>query len=445
MRATLARGTLAVTSMVAIAFLVPLALLARQIAHDRALSDARQEATAMVAALAVTDQPTVLTRAVASTAAGADGRLVLHLPGQPQIGTTRAAATEVALVAESGRSLTVETEDGKAYLQPTALSGGRTAVVEVNVPSAELSRGVAQAWLALAGLAAALVAASIALADRLGARVVAAARGLSQAARRLGTHDLTVRVRPAGPPELAEVGTAFNVMADRIVSLVEAERERAADLSHRLRTPLTALRLDADVLPDGEAADRVRESIEALEVEVDALIVSARDPATGDRPDAVDLVDVLADRLTFWAVPAAHQGRDWQVVGADRPVWVAAPRSDLIAAVDSLLGNVVRHTPAGAPLRVTVHDDALVVEDGGPGIADSGSAVRRGVSGGDSTGLGLDIVRRVATAAGGAVHIGRSPELGGARVSMTFQPTGETAAPVHRFRRGRPATADVDG
>jgi signal transduction histidine kinase len=445
MRATLARGTLAVTSMVAIAFLVPLALLAGQIAHDRALSDARQQATAMVAALAVTDQPAVLARAVASTSAGADGRLVLHLPGQPPTGATRASVADVALVVESGRSLTVETDAGKAYLQPTALGGGRTAVVEVTVPSAELRRGVTQAWLALAGLAAALVAASIALADRLGAQVVSAARGLSRAARRLGTHDLTVRVRPAGPPELAEAGTAFNVMAERIVSLVEAERERAADLSHRLRTPLTALRLDADVLPDGEAADRVRESIEALEVEVDALIVSARNPATGEWPDAVDLVDVLADRLTFWAVPAEHQGRAWQVVGADRPVWVAAPRSDLIAAVDSLLGNVVRHTPPGAPMRVTVTDAALVVEDGGPGIADSRSAVRRGVSGADSTGLGLDIVRRMAASAGGAVHIGHSTDLGGARVSMTFAPAGGTSSPVHRFRRGRPAPADVDG
>jgi K+-sensing histidine kinase KdpD len=99
-------------------------------------------------------------------------------------------------------------------------------------------------------------------------------------------------------------------------------------------------------------------------------------------------------------------------------------------------------------MRVTVFDDALVVEDGGPGIADSGSAVRRGVSGADSTGLGLDIVRRVATAAGGAVHIGRGAELGGARVSMTFTPAGTAAGTpsgARRFRRGRPATADVDG
>jgi signal transduction histidine kinase len=437
-RATLARGTLAVTSMVAIAFLVPLALLARQIAHDRALADARQETTAMVAALAVTDEPAVLARAVASTTAGADGRLVVHLPGAATIGAGRAAASDVALVAGSRQPLTVDTAGGRAYLQPTALSDGRTAVIEVFVPAAELRRGVPQAWLVLAGLAAALVAASIALADRLGAQVVAAARGLSHATRRLGTHDLTVRVRPAGPPELAEVGTAFNLMADRIASLVEAERERAADLSHRLRTPLTALRLDADALPGSQAADRVRESIDALEVEVDALIMSARDQPT--RPGPVDLVDVLADRLTFWTVPAEHQGRAWQVVGADRPVWVAASRTDLIAVVDSLLGNVIRHTPAGTPMRVTVAADALVVEDGGPGIADSAAAVRRGVSGADSTGLGLDIVRRVAAAAGGSVHIGRSRDLGGARVSMTFDPAAAGATPEHRFRRGRART-----
>ncbi|MEV1290155.1 HAMP domain-containing protein [Micromonospora sp. NPDC049679] len=420
MRSTLARGTLAVTSMVAIAFLVPLALLAGQIAHDRALADARQQATSMIAALAVTEERAVLARAVASTRAGGGERLSLHLPGEAPIGTTRGAISDIRLVESRGHPLVASAPDGLVYLQPTALAPGRTAVIEVWVPSDELRRGVTTARLAIAGLAAVLVIASIALADRLGAQVVSAARELSRAARRLGAHDLSVRVRPAGPTELVEAGRAFNLMADRVVSLVDAERERAADLSHRLRTPLTALRLDADSLPAGELTDRVRESIDALEREVDAIIVSARDSLDARSGALTDLVDVLADRLAFWAVPAEHQGRAWEVGGGTEPVWIPVPRSDVIGAVDSLLGNVFRHTPSGTPFRISVTERELVVEDGGSGIADLPSAVRRGVSGADSTGLGLDIVRRVAGEAGGALHIGRSELLGGARAVMSY-------------------------
>ncbi|SDZ29987.1 Signal transduction histidine kinase [Micromonospora pattaloongensis] len=418
MRSALARSTLAVTSMLALAFGIPLALLAGRIAHDRALSDARQQATGIVAALAVTQERPVLARAIASTRAGQ--RLALHLPGEAPIGATRGAADDVRLVRTGGQPLVAPAADGVVYLQPTALGPERTAVIEVWVPAAELRRGVTTARLSIAGLAAVLVLASIALADRLGARVVTAARELSRAARRLGAHDLSVRVRPAGPTELVAAGTAFNVMADRIVSLVDAERERAADLSHRLRTPLTALRLDADSLPHGEVADRVRESIDALEREVDAIIVSARDPLDARTGAVTDLVDVLADRLAFWAVPAEHQGRAWEVIGGAEPVWIPVPRSDVISAVDAMLGNVFRHTPAGTPFRIGVGERELVVEDGGPGIADRSGAVRRGVSGADSTGLGLDIVRRVATEAGGSLRIGHSSRLGGARVGMSY-------------------------
>ena len=82
------------------------------------------------------------------------------------------------------------------------------------------------------------------------------------------------------------------------------------------------------------------------------------------------------------------------------------PRSDLAAAADALIGNIFKHTPEGTGFAVTLHrgeEMVLVfVADAGPGIADPGAALRRGSSGAGSTGLGLDIARRVAesTAAG---------------------------------------------
>lgn len=421
MRSALVRVVLAATSMVALAFVVPLGLVAQQIARDRALTDAHQTATSMVVAMAVSVDPAVLTRAVAATPGAAGDSVGIHLPGAPVIGANRAAVADVRLVVDEGRAASVPVEDGLAYLYPTSVTAGETAVVEVYVPDRELRRGVVPAWLAMAGLAVVLVAASMLLADRLGARVVTAARTLATGARAIGAHDFAARVEPSGPRELAEAGRAFNAMASRIVALVDAERERAADLSHRLRTPLTALRLDSVVLPDGDASDRIRESVRALDEEIDAIIASSRQPLAEPVHERTDLVDVLAARLAFWTVLAEHQGRGWQVLGSDQAVWLDVSRADVTAAIDALLANVFRHTPPGTSFTVTVSAGALVVEDAGPGIADPESALRRGVSGADSTGLGLDIVQWVATRAGGGVQLG-SGALGGARVVVTLRP-----------------------
>jgi signal transduction histidine kinase len=433
MRWAVARLALAVTSMVALAFLIPLALVAREIARERAMADAHQEAAGIVAVLAVSDERDVLVRAVAATGAGAAGRLAVYLPDQPPAGTTRAPVDDVSLARLRRQPLTAPVPHGVAYLQPVALDGGRTAVIEVFVPDATLNRGVVPAWLAIAGLAVALVGGSVLAADRLGARLVSAARGLARATRAFGSGDLSARVTPTGPAELVEAGTAFNTMADRVIAFVDAERELAADLSHRLRTPLTALRLDAERLADGPVGDRVRGAVRALEEEIDAIIAGARQGTLDRAREGTDLVEVLADRLAFWAVLAEDHQRRWQVRGAERPVWVPVPRADLVAAIDALLGNVFEHTPQGTRFQIAVSPHALVVEDAGPGIFDVASALRRGSSGSGSTGLGLSIVRRVAENAGGDVRVDRG-ELGGARITLILPATTGQDQP------GRPAT-----
>jgi signal transduction histidine kinase len=234
-----------------------------------------------------------------------------------------------------------------------------------------------RAWLTMGGIAILLISAAVIAADRLGVRTLRA---------------------------------------------LDAEREVAADLSHRLRTPLTALRLDADALPPGPVADRMRQAVEALDAEIDAIILSARSPAAARATEQTDLADVLAERLAFWAVLAEDHGRRWEIRGAEHPIHLKVPRGDLIAAVDALLGNVFEHTAQGTPFRVTVCTGALVVEDAGPGIADAATALRRGAG---STGLGLDIVARVARLTGGSVRIDRS-DMGGARITMILAPPGRS-------------------
>jgi signal transduction histidine kinase len=143
--------------------------------------------------------------------------------------------------------------------------------------------------------------------------------------------------------------------------------------------------------------------------------LAAQRPAT-----RVDLAAVVAERLQFWSALAEDEGRSCQV-SRFSPCPVALPRDELAAAVDALVGNVLRHTPIGTTFAVTCRDHSLVVEDAGPGIADPAYALRRGASGVGSTGLGLDIARHAAEATGGTITIDSSP-LGGARVRLTFGP-----------------------
>lgn len=124
------------------------------------------------------------------------------------------------------------------------------------VPEGEESNGVATAWLMLAGVGIALIVGSVAVADRLGVRMVKPAQRLAGAAHDLGEGRLGTRVREEGPTELRSAAVAFNSMADQVVQLLANERELAADLSHRLRTPLTVLRLNAASLGEARPPSR---------------------------------------------------------------------------------------------------------------------------------------------------------------------------------------------
>jgi signal transduction histidine kinase len=430
-RRSLALVAAAVTSMVALAFLIPLALMVKEIARDRALADAERQAGSLAPALAITTDRAALQRAVASTQAGAAGRMAVHLPAatgargvaEGTVGTSRARPGDLATATVRGRAFSTPAPGGYVLLQPVALDQDRTAIVEVYLPRQDLARGVRSAWITLTVVAAVLVAGSVVVADRLGARVVGSARTLARAATALGGGDLRTRIDPQGPPELREAGYAFNTMADRVEQLLAAERELIADLSHRLRTPLTAMRLNAAALGPQPAAEQTRLAVARLEEEVDQIIRSAR---RSKETAGCDAAEVLRDRIAFWSALAEDQERDCELIGADRPVAVPVPRGELRAVVDALLGNVFRHTPEGTAFAVTLHAGSglvgILVADAGPGIDDPEAALRRGSSGGGSTGLGLDIARRMAEATGGDVRIDRSA-LGGAQVQIWLPTT----------------------
>jgi signal transduction histidine kinase len=186
---------------------------------------------------------------------------------------------------------------------------------------------------------------------------------------------------------------------------------------------VTALRLDVDALPDGEPRGRLAGDVAALGRVVDEVIRTARRPVREGARAEADLAEVAGERVAYWSALAEETGRPLIVVLPGPPVPVRAARDDLAAALDALLENVFTYTPDQAPVRVEVapgpEGSALLrVDDGGPGWP-AGMPASRGASGGGSTGLGLDIARRTAEAAGGTMRLASAP-LGGARVELAF-------------------------
>lgn len=415
MRRRLVVVAAATTVMVAIAFVVPLALLVRTLAAERALTAARSVAGALAPAVATADDDTIEV-AVAVAVANAPGPVSVVLPDGRVVGDAIVTASEVTR-ASDGEAFTEEVDGARDVVTPVRVSDG-VAVVHVRVPTAVLTAGVWRAWAVLGGLGVVLVLGAVVVADRLGRSVVDPADAVAHAARRIAAGDRGARAPVAGPPEIADVAAALNGLADRIDDMLAAERESAADLSHRLRTPLTALRLDVESLPRGAAADRLTADLRALEETVDRLIRQARaGPSAGGGTDLVGIVD---DRVAFWQPLLEDEGRTLSVDVPDRPTWVGVDAEDLAAGLDALVGNVIHHTAPGTPLGVHVDEDGdhavLVVHDAGRGFDDPRVA-ERGRSGGTSTGLGLDICRRLAEDAGGAFQLGTGP-LGGAAVTL---------------------------
>lgn len=446
MRRTLALVSAAVTAMVAIAFLVPLAIVVLDIARDQAFSTASLQAAAIEPTLATSLRPDAVREAMSMVPDMPPGRIAVYLAGssagQPPVrllaGTAHASLALVRTAVSKAESFRASVPGGYAVVQPVSLAGGTLAVIEVFIPSAEVTRGVLPSWLTMVAVAAAMVVLAVLVADRLAMHVTKPARELAAAAAAFGDGDLTARSIPAGPPELTAAGEAFNTMAERLTRMIAAERIMAADLPHRLRTPLTALRMNAAALGPGQAADDTRLAVMYLEQEVDWIIKSARRPAQ-EEVSSCDAAEVLRDRMEFWSALADDQLRAWHLTGAGGPVRVPIARPDLVAAADAMLGNIFLHTAEGTEFAVTLHAGHGVVviffADAGPGIADPSAALERGASSGGSTGLGLDIARRVAESTGGELRIDRSA-LGGAQLQLWLR-TGPH--PVRKPRRRRSA------
>ena len=424
MRARLVAVAFAVTAMVALAFVVPLMILVRDLAADRELSAAERDAGAVARLVAVIGSESI--DQLVGPVLSADGEfndrpLTIVIVGGDTVGAPLDPGEDFATAA-AGTTFRQSVTGGQAIYIPVLGPEGETVVVRALAEEEAMRAGVARVWWTLAGLAAVLVLLAVVVADRLGRSMVRPVDDLAATADRMGSGDLDARVEVAGPPEVRRVGTAFNRLATQIGALLQLERETAADLSHRLRTPLTGARLNADALPDGARKDQLVAQLDDIERVVDHVIDEIRRPDRQARGTVTDIDKVVAERVAFWEPLAADEGRKLDASINRSRALVGTPEADLAAALDALIGNVFAHTQPGTGLAVSVHRSNgpyvdVVVEDAGDGFPDDPSVADRGRSGTDSTGLGLDIARRTAVAAGGELLL-RSSALGGAEVTM---------------------------
>jgi signal transduction histidine kinase len=410
--------------MVALAFLVPLGLLVKDLAADRAITGATNNAESIARLLVVLGDD-ALSPAVGATVGEEvliDQQLSIIAPDGTVVAGVAMKPGEDPSDALKGSAYRSDVEGGQAIYVPVVLQSGDIAVVRAFVSDEQLTSGVTRSLVILGSLGVLLVLLAIVVADRLGRSMVEPVRDLSATAVALGTGNLDARAEPGGPPEIEEVGHALNHMAAQIRRLIEVERETAADIAHRLRTPLTALHLDVEALEDGPVKDGLSADLDEMERTVDFVIAEARRPVRRDRGTGCDLSDVVTDRIEFWRPLGEEQDRTVEVDPASDPTPVEIPADDAAVLVDALIENVFSHTAEGTAFAVSVTAEAdlvrLTVEDAGTGWDDDVDVTGRGTSTKGSTGLGLDIVRRTAESVGGTIEIARSGRLGGAAVTI---------------------------
>jgi signal transduction histidine kinase len=417
-----------ITTLVVLAFAIPLAILIRHTAYQDAIKALEGQAGEIGSYLSQQPTTTQLTTYLTDDVPSKYRADVLLSGGQP-VGRQLPGDIETAPEPTDSDGRT----DDHGHDQPAAPStktqpwaGGQLAqvragpyLVRVWASDSTLHESENGWFLLLGGTALVLLLLGVVAGEILTRRIVRPLVETAATAQQLSAGDTSARAPTEGPAEVADVGRALNRLADRIDELIAEERETVADLSHRLRTPLTALRLDAEALRDPADAERMGAHASTLERMLTAVIRAARRPQREGRMPSCDATAVVGERVAFWSALTEDQERTSTVTLPDKPLVVRASAEDLAAAVDALLENVVAHTPEGTAfaLELTATPDGarLEVSDDGPGLTLDEPV--RGRSDRGSSGLGLDIARRCAEASGGWMTLGATPS-GGALITL---------------------------
>jgi two-component system, OmpR family, sensor histidine kinase MprB len=254
------------------------------------------------------------------------------------------------------------------------------------------------------------------------------------------TQDLARRMPSGGGGELSRLAGSFNTMLDALSSSMRAldasvsvQRQLVADASHELRTPITSLRTNIEVLQQSPSLpqvqrDEVLSDVSAQLEQLTTLINDVIELARGDEPRTV-LEEVRFDDVVAEEVAQARRRAPGAYIADNlEETLVLGDARRLGRAVKNLLDNALKFGPPCGPVEVELRDGELTVRDHGPGIAatDIGHAFDRFYRGAGArtvpgSGLGLAIVRQVADAHGGDVAA-ENARGGGTLIRFRVQP-----------------------
>jgi two-component system, OmpR family, sensor histidine kinase MprB len=335
----------------------------------------------------------------------------------------------LALAKHGGAAFFRDAHVNGLHLRVLAEPFGKGRAVQLAQPLAEVDSLLSRLRLILA----LLDLGGIALAALLG-RVVAGAavlplKRLTQAAEHVAlTQDLSGRIGSAGEDEIGRLARSFNAMLDALErsmsaldASVHAQRQLVADASHELRTPVTSLRTNIEILQhadDMEPRERGRllsDVVEQIE-ELTGLMNDLIELGRGEQPDAAT-EDVRLDLLVGEVLERARRHAPATTFATQlAPTVLVGVPSRLERAVANLIDNAAKYSPPDEPVAVVLRGDQLTVRDHGPGISahDAPHVFDRFYRGAEArgrpgSGLGLAIVRQVAEQHGGSVTAEPAP------------------------------------
>lgn len=241
------------------------------------------------------------------------------------------------------------------------------------------------------------------------------------------------------PTEMTPMIDALNGLFVRIGELMESERRFTADAAHELRTPISAIRMQAQVA-QGESDEGLRRHALAATLEgcdrasrlVDQLLTLSRlEAGAAASGQPVDLAAVIRSVVSDLAVLAIQKGQALEVdADAAGPARVRGDALLIAVLARNLIDNAIRYSPPGGRVLVTLDGPRdrirLTIDDSGPGLSEPdlqrlGERFFRVLgSGQGGSGLGWSIVRRIADVHRATVEVGRSPTLGGLRVTVEW-------------------------
>ncbi|GAA3723544.1 ATP-binding protein [Streptomyces tremellae] len=292
--------------------------------------------------------------------------------------------------------------------------GEQGEVVTVEELSSSVTREVGRTLLIIGAVALLAIIAAVLLAVRQANMLASPLVDLAETAEKLGSGDPRPRHKRYAVPELDRVADVLDSSAERIARMLTAERRLAADASHQLRTPLTALSMRLEEITVTEDLDTARDEasialnqVERLTDVVERLLTNARDPRTGSAIP-LDLDRIIKQQIEEWKPVYRSAGR--AIVRSGRQgVWVMATPGAIAQVLAALIENSLMHGGGTVALRTRVTGNQAVIEvtDEGAGVSpDLGARIfERAISGHNSTGIGLAVARDLAEADGGRLEL----------------------------------------